>query len=211
MRELAFIISVWLCASLANAGDYWPMQLGTRYHYVSSTGAVLVVEWVAIGGGVYSEVHQYGSDGSLHSTRRDHFIADASGDVLLQDWSYPSSPWPGSYSECAPPIKFVDSPLEIGKSWYTTGRVLRAVGPSPTYLQLYGIDRSETVTVPYGSFETLVMTETDGFGTTQRSGVYYLHRELGPVILPGGFELAAIEIVVGLEYTTWGAVKSLFR
>lgn len=67
------------------------------------------------------------------------------------------------------------------------------------------------MTVPYGTFETLVLVETDLLSSADHSGTYYLNRELGPVVLPGGFELVGIEGSVAVESSTWGEAKALFR
>ena len=141
-------------------------------------------------------------------TRADMFHVNASGDVTLSSVEYVDSSGVTHNWEYSPPLQFIDDPLSVGKSWTNSGI---AVGTTTESFQhRCVVERAEMVTVPAGTFETLVFVETD-LQNTHHEGTYFLAYGVGPVILPGGFKLVYTIGVIGEESTSWGALKALYR
>ncbi len=175
----------------ANAAEYWPRAEDSTYHYRSANGETMVVDCVTNGANIELIARWYQPTGTLSMTSSAQFAVDLSGDVILSGCSYLSAGGDTSGSEFfEPPITFLDLPLAIGRVWQSTAWVT-INGPGFWCTRIGFVDRSETVTVPYGTFETLVVEQMNYTGGTCCVGTYYLHPELGAVILPGGFELVS--------------------
>ena len=69
------------------------------------------------------------------------------------------------------------------------------------------------VTVPAGTFSVVELSVENIMNCPPypQSGTYSLNQEIGPIILPGGYELVSFNGVVGIDHTTWGAFKALYR
>jgi len=141
----------------------------------------------------------------------EHFQSEADGDVVLVNYAhyFQGAIDPDYMLTYSPALKFLELPLAVGRSWLTRGVAHGYVDRN--FLHVCYVERAETVTVPYGTFEALVLVESDLFVSVAHSGTYYLVADLGAVILPGGFELVSVDGIVGVESTTWGELKALFR
>lgn len=204
-----------MCDRPAGAVEYWPIEGNCTYVYENAEGEVLSVWWYLFEGG----------HGGRHCVFRGHngaewatyevFANVGYGVLELQFYQYSedltSDPTLRAYY--TPDLQFLKLPLEIGKSWTTAGRV-SLYEHQHAYLdfqQHYIVDRFETVSVPIGTFEVVVIVESDLLSTTHHSGTYYLDRDIGAVILPGGFELVSIDRSTPVESQSWGHLKALFR
>ena len=211
MRTWIILLSLFTLASDAHSADYWPFHANCTYHYLGPNGHTMVVQWTTNSYGLGVVYRTFDSTGALRKTSWEQFALGSGGDVTLSDYGVyvegAFDPYVVSYS---PPITFIDAPLTVGQSWLSFGQMIPR-WPSAPYVEGFTVDRSETVTVPYGTFDVLVVTERALLADTGRGGVHYLNRELGPVVLGGSYELVAIESPVGVAGMTWGAVKALFR
>lgn len=212
MRYWLLVECMIVVVGSAHAAEYWPYPKDKTYHYMNANGETMVANWVASGTYVELIASWYGSTGALSGTSRASFAIDSNGDVFLNGCTQLTAG--GDISELEsyePPIKFLDLPIvDIGQAWQSLTRV-STIGPGYWCVWLGYFERPEMVTVPYGTFETLVVTQSDCVGASCYRGTYYLHRELGAVVLPGGYELVGIDSSVTVENSTWGALKSLYR
>ena len=187
------------------------MPLDHVYHYANADGATLTVTWQNIAGGDVESQCVYELGGSIYQITSDRFTINPNGHLCIRSTSYLTAgtlePATASYAVA---LWFLMLPPFVGDEWATAGRVTQA-GVSSLYYHVSTVEREQTVEVPYGTFETLVVVQRDTFGPPLHTGTYYLNRELGPVLLPGGFELVSIGGAVALAEETWGSVKAQFR
>jgi len=212
MRHLLLIVCFVMSSASANAAEFWPCPQDKSYHYANANGGTMVVNWVANGEFVELISRRYGPTGALSGTTSAGFGVDLDGDVILRGCTQMTAGGDISgFVSYEPPIRFLDLPIvDFDQAWQSLTKV-EGLGHGFWCVRLGYCERSETVTVPYGTFETMVVTQWDCVGGECHRGTYHLHRELGPVILPGGYELVAIESSVAAENSTWGALKSLYR
>jgi hypothetical protein len=199
---LFWIWSLAMAATVSSA-DYWPLNDGLVYHYESDTGGRLEVSF---GWGMRECCYSHWDT----CWTWEYFETDGSGDVLL--WSN-THYWQGAIDPdyawtFNPPVTFLDLPLAVGKTWSTWTLGLRSgYEVIPCHFS-FEVVASQTVVVPLGTFEVLVLVETAG---CNHGGTYYLHRQLGPVILPGGYKLVSVAGLVAAESGSWGRLKALYR
>lgn len=189
--------------------DYWPLDLANEYWYSDDNGRWLSVTnepWWPLDN--IRQVIRCMTDEGVQWTRTDMFRVDASGDVTLASVEYEDNSGVAYSWVYSPALKFIDDPLSVGNSWTNSG--IAAGATTESFQHRCVVERAETVTVPMGTFETLVLVETD-VQNTHHDGTYYLAREWGPVVLPGGFKLVYAHWTIGVESTSWGSVKALFR
>lgn len=114
-----------------------------------------------------------------------------------------------------PPIRIIDMPVLVGKSWvdntvvsrYQDG-ILFETEEGLTYSgRIVAIDIP--IDVPAGSFSTLEIAGDWGSGATR----YWFAQDIGTVRLerPGGGTESLAGPVVAIEQLSWGSVKSLYR
>ena len=205
MKSLISAVAILVAAIAGNAfaSDYWPTSGTTTYTYVSDGGYEWVVSMV---------------DGQRDLTYasgwfRQTFSADAYGNVFLSSWTALNTsydiriPYGEDY---APPLLFPTSSLAVGQTNVSPTYATNPYGFTHLVWCRWEVVAEETVAVPAGVFDTMVVEvscESDGLP----SGRYYLSREVGPVILPRGYRLASVNGTVPTEDTTWGSLKALFR
>lgn len=140
---------------------------------------------------------------------------NADGDVTMTETYYYCNGWidPDNIWHYSPPAIFLDLPLTVGKRWTVTDNGI--YGPPCTRPLSYEIVAEQTITVPAGTFDTMVLVETDESGRR----TYYLDHDLGPVMMAPlcdddpahRLKLASIETVVPTLSTSWGTIKTLYR
>jgi hypothetical protein len=211
MRSWITLLGLLTLASDVQSADYWPFHTNSTYHYLGPNGYTMVVQWTTNSNGLGVVYRTFNPNGALRATSWEQFALGAAGDVTLSEYGvYFEGAFDPEVHYYSPPITFIDMPLTVGQSWLSIGQVYPSWTPA-TYIEGFTVDRSQTVTVPYGTFDVLVVTESSLLAPTNHGGVHYLNRELGPVVLSGSYELVAIDSPVGVADMTWGAVKALFR
>ena len=189
----------------STAVDYWPMYGGIVYNYEDDNGHDLIV---SISG--YGRECAYYSGGQLRCQTWQSFSIDENGDLFLEsDSNYCQGAIDPDYMwTFSPPVLFLDLPLEVGKSWTSLST---AYGYGESFAANSAeVLSEETVVVPAGTFKTLVV-DMLCFAAGDHSGRYYLNRQVGPVILSGGYKLVSVEGIVPASQSTWGSLKSLYR
>lgn len=145
--------------------------------------------------------------GNIFSNLTRRYSVDAEGNVwffgVVQEMEQP-----------AEPVLMVDAPLYEGKAWE---QIVDYPGyPSRHFSHV--CEAQEFVTVPYGTFwcDRVRHTMTEGRDVTER--IFWYCDGIGRVKIqqitpePSVWELADdARIVIPVENTTWGAVKSLYR
>ncbi len=193
---------LFLVVGVATAGDYWPILEGAVYEYVDDRGTTLTI---TVQDGRFESVYSYGC-------RVTNWYSDeANGDVLLlSDSNYCQGAIDPDYIwSFDPGVTFIDSPLEVGKSWSAIVTAC-GYGCQDGYFS-YEVSAEETVTVPLGTFDVLVVEERCFLPAGSRWGTYKLNQEIGPIVLPGGYELTKVSGTVPAAATIWGSVKALYR
>jgi hypothetical protein len=205
----SFLIVVILLISTAAFGaDYWPTEIGATFHYVGDNeGALDVViqagmqpnELVRRGDFVAS----WGGGWFESST-----IIDENGDVFFVGIMRMSSGWiDPDMITLDPAMLMLDLPLTVGS--VVNPDIM--LGGYPDFVTVT-VSGPETITVPAGTFETMVVEIDWMFNTYLPDETLWLHKELGPVKSePYGWELTSFTGVVANEDLTFGDVKTLFR
>ena len=195
-------VAVLFAAGAVWAQEYWPIGDAVSYHYEVG-GQVLDVSFSA----GMRECYYPAQEETCMTW--EGFAVGEGGDVLLSsNMNYCSGAIDPDYMwTFSPPATFLDLPLFVGKTW-STSTTASGYGSYPCVLS-FEVLRQEVVTVPLGTFEVMVVYQTPSI--CHEGGTYYVHRQLGPVILPGGFRLVSANGIVATERLTWGGLKALFR
>lgn len=148
------------------------------------------------------------------SYRRISESVDANGDLYFEGISYIWSKKLGLEHTFSSPDLFLDLPLWVGKSWDSTF-LEDQNDPLSEIVCHHEVVESTDVTVGAGTFSVMVVevsvTPTNSYDYYYPEGTYYLHEDLGPVILPNGYSLVSYSGVVPADERSWGGVKALFR
>jgi hypothetical protein len=210
--RLFLAVSIMLASTAAVAGDYWPHQEGAIYTYINDSGEVLDVAYGSFG--TRESVYATGGFGQGYQVT-EYFREDVDGDIYLQKVQgyFIGAIDPEYWGNLGENFIFLDLPLVVGKEWVSYIQTSCCYGPCPVGLAATVVGPAE-VTVPLGTYsvvEVSFLNITPSCATDIPTGTMMLNREVGPVALPGGYELVAISGVVSVETQTWGAVKSLYR
>ena len=197
---IAIVVLVVMLPVAGTSSDYWPMEDGLvwRYGSISDWGHEVTMNCNTNG---CSRGRSWTfPDFSARSTVS--YQESGNGDVLVTRTSFSDSrQLDPSQVHFDPPLVFLDLPLEVGKSWYTI---------APPYGIVCEVLREESLTVPLGTFDVFVVSVIDLMNFTRLSGEYYLNRELGALNNDGNL-LAGFSGPVGIETSSWGTLKALFR
>jgi hypothetical protein len=211
MRLVLFLAALGslLASAPAWAADYWPLTKAALYHFTNDQG--LAVDMYFDGGGGRSDHYNYNY---AECFEWNQYSLSPAGDVLLEtmDFFCVGSIDPEELWFYYPPSTFLDLPLEVGKSWTAVDPAGYGVCARHVSYQLVS---EQTVTVPAGTFQTMVLVESNLHG--QR--VYYLDRELGPVMMDAycqssldqRLKLIRVEEQTPARSETWGALKARYR
>jgi len=144
-------------------------------------------------------------------TTETHFFENEEGDIEVLGICSRPSPNSQDYSSSSfePPVLFLDLPLEVGKSWQTETMLVGGEASSWTYS--YEVIAQEGVVVPAGDFTVFVVRETKASDSGSIESLYYLDRELGPILYQEDFELVNTERLVGSKKESLGGAKALYR
>ena len=207
-KSLAMIAFVLVAACPVHGAEYWPTGIDAVYTYVNDAGVVLEVTYDHNG---YRTSHYSNQD---EYVIKEQYIDSSDGDALL---TYSEAKWvhswdPDYYRQLGSAFKFVDLPLVAGGTWFSYANTTCCYGSCPV---MYGFSvlAPTVVTVPAGTFSVVQVSATN-LGSCMpypQTGVYSLERNIGPVILPGGYKLVSIDSAVPSETTCWGDLKALYR
>lgn len=187
----------------ARAVPYFPSDPGPTFHYESIT------IYIADGGGTgaFGRSWSFGSPPYLSGS--EVFRLDGDGDVLCESVGVVATGMLDIY-HFEPPLKYLDFPLETGRTWTSQAELLEDPAPEPTYVTLSGqVLGPATITVPAGTFDVIAVEltyEGPEYGLAPTTGVLYLHHQLGPI---GG--LVSWTGVVGTGPILWGSLKAAWR
>jgi len=206
--KTCLIVFMLLISTAVFGVDYWPTEIGATFHYVGDDEGVLDV--VIQAGTLPNEL-----------VRRGDFVAswgggwfesstsiDENDDVFFVGIMRMNSGWiDPDIITLEPAMLMLDLPLTVGT----------IVNPDI----MLGMDRDfvsvtvsgpETIIVPAGTFETMVVEIDWLFNSYLPDETLWLHKDLGPVKSePYGWELTSFTGMVADEDLTFGGVKTLFR
>lgn len=202
--------------SSAPGADYWPTPEGKTYHYANVEGDSL---WISYGAGGYVENRFY--DGSRYCWLWEWYSQDGNGDILFlenmlycQGWIDHDYDW-----RYDPDVLFLDLPLTIGKTWSTVTEACAYNCCDVTFN--YEVTGQQVVTVPAGTFTTMVIAETNDEYCGNHQNTWYLDQTIGPVMietseyrLAGLYKLVSISGPIGpvpVQLTSWGRIKSMYH
>jgi hypothetical protein len=207
------------------AEDYFPLWKGCTWQY---TGPFSLQQEV-IGPAVF---HTY------VGTKVIWDLGLASADIYF--WEYPDGDVEvhgldyggGSETVYDPPRPLFDFPLTTGKTWSYSGTVLEyesgvliSETPATGSWEVLG---TETVTVPAGTFDTIVVQEVfeeegpvrrpiswpfQRLGASKAPMQPVIHRiaaGVGWVTIPDDFMLESYSVPVARSTDSWGAIKALY-
>ncbi|MHB8080284.1 MAG: hypothetical protein ACYDIE_13635 [Candidatus Krumholzibacteriia bacterium] len=192
-----------LATGSAAGADYWPMANGATFHYRNDAGVtrdVTLYAVAALPGWIMRDTSQE----SPYCSDSEGFFIDPDGDVACGTvMTFCDDMLDPDRFDFEPPLKFLDLPLTVGKSW--------TCNDISTGFWIFTVVGEQDVTVPAGTFHAMVLSVFTLSGTLPFGGTWYLDRDIGPVILPGGFKMVSWSGIVGAGSESWGAVKSLYR
>ena len=213
MRARIYLaILITLSGSVSIAGDYWPHQTGAVYTYINESAEVLEVTYDIYG----VRLSEFAGEGLGQGSQvTETFGEGVGGDIYLQSLlGYTNGAIdPDYYRSLGESFVFLDLPLDSGKNWISFVETSCCYSPCSVGLAATVIGPSE-VTVPLGTFsvvEVSFVNISPGCAAGIPSGIMMLDRVVGPIVLPGGYELVAVSDVVSVDEQSWSAVKALYR
>ena len=230
MKHIIPCILIIFLASPVTAEDYLPLETGNFWSYITESGAE---ETLVVGEPVpifqdypYPIEYTTGEGGNLGLIN--FWTSESDGGVLL--WGFSRPTWGYLYQ---PPIRMVDAPLYVGKTWSTTVDMYDL--PDTTFFQTatftFEVFEDPELTLPAGTFPTFGIGDQEpgalsildgrytpwGEVTTRndRGASVWYSLGVGLVQYDGFAGLWQLETwtddPVGVEVSSWGAVKALYR
>jgi hypothetical protein len=228
MKPIILCVLILILVGPASGEDYQPLETGNFWSYVAEGGAEemrVVVEPVPIFNG-----NPYPLEYTISSSNPgliNFWTSESDGGVLL--WGFFRHTWGYLYQ---PPIRVVDAPLFVGKTWTSTVDLYAL--PDTTFFRTasftYEVLENPELTVPAGIFDTfgISMTSNDmnaifegsftPWGESRTSNSRDVDRwyslDVG-VVQDNLDHLYQLETYtdhpVAIEASSWGAVKALYR
>ena len=197
-KFIQYLFTAFYClgAQLALGATYWPVGDGLVWTYRGS-GSDYSIEMVGYEANFY-QLYDWGS-GYVGI----EFQENADGDIEVVSSSYYSQgAIDPDFYDYNPPMLYLDFPLEVGKTWASVSSAHGIIGE---------VLREETVTVPAGTFDVIVVRLINLFPQDWIfAGELYLAPGVGQV-LHEGHGLVSFDGPVGIQESSWGSVKALFR
>ena len=207
-RSSIVAVLVVVLAGSAAAADYWPLTPGATFTYQYGTGTPFTDEIVInTTDPRFSGWFRRERTMSGYVRAWEYYLDGDGGDVLWGGYTTIGGIDPDQkYFD--PPVLLIKQPMTPGMYWQnpTTVDYMYGTHPATYWCWVYS---GGTVSTPAGVFETVALRVTDGPAMPVRT--YYLHRELGPVVIGSGFLLTGWTGVVSSDEATWGEVKALYR
>lgn len=203
LKRLLFPLLL-LFASPVLAADYWPHPVGAIYTYRNAAGNELVVTYP-------NDVTRRTESPTYMLT--EHYSENAAGDVLLTyvEGYIQGAIDPEYFRNLGSAFVFLDLPLT--GSWTSSVNTSCCYGACLVSLSATVLGTTQ-VTVPAGTFTVVQVLFTNNSPSCAPDlpwGTMSLDQNVGPVILPGGYELVSIGGAVGVEEDTWGSLKAHYR
>jgi hypothetical protein len=229
MKPIILCILILLTAGPVTAEDYQPLATGNFWSYVAESG---VEETRVVGEPVpIFQDNPYPLEYTIGDPDNQGLInfwtSESDGGVLL--WGFERQTWGILYQ---PPIRMVDAPLYVGKTWTVTADLYSL--PDTVFYQTmefsFMVHEDPELTVPAGEFPTFgigdqapatlallggrynlmgeITTNKDSFVNRWYSlGVGLVQEHLDEI-----YQLETwTDDPVGVEASSWGAVKALYR
>lgn len=206
---ILILILITLNPATSHAGAWGPIGSTSIYTYINDEREILEVSYGPFGERTSEYIETWGA--VIFET----MVQDESGDVFL---SYSSLYYQGAIDPeygygYDPGLLFLDYPLAVGKSWVGIGDGTGFYYPTCFAIFEFEVVSELNVTVPAGTFSVFEVTCVNSSNCLvyPETGSYFLSPEYGPIIIPGGYQLASINGSVSVEESTWGGIKALYR
>ena len=224
---IALMISLTM-AGTAIAEEFLPLEPGNFWSYRDAAG--LEELQVVTGQVPIFDANPFAieyTDSPENQGLINYWSTEPDGDILL--WGFFVDGWGYVYQ---PPIRMLDAPLNIGKSWSTTTlfHTLPDTLPYQTFEAAFTAYEEPVLTVPAGEFTCWGIGPSDPATKAAHQGRYTLwgtvvsDKNAGPdtwyspgvgVVQYGVGSLLKLETYtdhpVGVQISSWGAVKALYR
>jgi hypothetical protein len=228
MKPLFILSLILLLVGPVAAEDYLPLETGNFWNYVAEDGTMemqVVGEQVPIFQGNAFPIIHSGTAGNEGLTN--FWTSETDGGVLLWGFSLPS--WGYIYQ---PPVRVVDAPLYVGKTWTETFDIYSL--PDTAFVETiemtFSVYEDPELTVPAGEYPTFGIGGAEpGFATPlgkrftlagksltglSRNVTEWYSQGVGVVQMDYS-QLLQLETYtdhpVVVEGSSWGAVKALYR
>jgi hypothetical protein len=141
--------------------------------------------------------------------------SESAGDVLLTFVSgyIDGAIDPEYFRSLGNAFVFLDLPFTADNTWTSFVNTTCCYGSCLVSLSATVLGTTQ-VTVPAGTFSVVQVEFTNNSFNCAPDlpwGTVSLDQEVGPVILPGGFELVSIGGTVSVEENSWGSLKAFYR
>ncbi|MEN8008336.1 MAG: hypothetical protein ABFS42_15075 [Candidatus Krumholzibacteriota bacterium] len=228
MKSLAACILALIIAGPSSGEDFLPLETGYFWTYVADDGVQemrLVGEQVPVFTGSPYEIEYPISANNQGLVN--YWTSEADGDVLL--WGFFRNGWGYLYQ---PPIRMLDAPLSVGKTWTTTVDLYSL--PDTVFVETAEITlmvhESLDLTVPAGVFPAFGIGSPDPGTKTLIKGGFTLWGEsmTDKVLTTDAWYSEGVGEVqynterlyrletytdhpVAVQVSSWGAVKALYH
>lgn len=190
----------------AAAADYWPLLEDETRHYATPDGEELTTYMQKRDADSYAWTLAWQQRQSSGVT----YVFGEEDDIVIESaetfgWSQFGDQWFYESMDCGFPsgAVFLDLPLITGTSWDWR----------PDMLAFFEVSSEETITTPFGTFDTQVVTAiwlNIPSCDACMQWTLYLDRDLGPIRI-NDYELKSIDGYVANETMSFSALKRLYR
>jgi hypothetical protein len=187
--------------------DFFPTEPGPEMEFPNGTMTIKVASNGEIIRSFYQPHQDYG-----HVTRtNEYYELDELGNILFRGETSSDDAWDelqGRYFY--PRLKYLDYPLETGKTWSTTAIQIPEYGTNTHDVVMSAqVLGPESVTVAAGAFDVIAISMSYQYPSAawmNRTEVLWFHRQLG--LING---LTSFSGVVASDVSSWGSLKALYR
>lgn len=185
----------------ATGGEYWPSLTDSELIYDTGINVAIEAYWQP----GYFQYREYSNSyfvSNVFSEGEDGDIYVHGGDSYYEG-GFDVDMW-GTYA----PVKFLDLPLYVGKSWAID--YFEDLGWRTWSCSVEGsVIESGVLETNLGELEYFIVSIQGISGYVD--GVYYLNQVYGPIVLPNGASIVGATGTVPTASQSWGSVKLLYR
>lgn len=223
------IMAVALPATSLAEPIYLPLSVGDAWSYDADPGTGETMTVVGTRELLDATVHVIDYSESTHNdSLENYWTREADGDVLL--WGFFREEGGGWGYAYVPPIRWIDVPVFVGKTWTCTSQVYQLPSEVPLATPLVAtvvVTWEGDLSVPAGTFSSIALSDAimahpdigrsgfalDGRASSLRSDTEYWYSDsVGEVQynLDALYQLSSYG-VAPVETVTWARIKVLYR
>ena len=194
-------LQIMFASVLAFSLPFWPSEGASFFQY--EDGVTLSITECLGPGRICYNFEQSSCDWSIG------FLIGDDGDVYATDGSsYCVGGFDPDLWGVNPPAKFLDLPLEVGKTWASEASTA-AVVQGEAALSFGTVLSAGILSTPMGDLEYYEVYISGIYSRVD--GIYYINEQFGPIKVPNGSVIVGATGTVSTDGTAWGSLKAQFR